>query len=382
VGTVALLFAVSATALGCPFCTALEPTLSSRRDAAALVALGEVQSSPVRPGDAKPSLTIRLHRTLKGDKLLGGQESIVAAAGGPIKPGALVLVFGEKTEGERVDEGSAASLRFAVIPVTETSYAYFAQAPDLRKPAPERLRYFARFLEHADPTIASDAYQEFAHASFADVEKAAGSLPFDKMSGWLLSERVPPARKGFYGLALSLGKNEDLRKIHADRLFRMILSPEDDFRAGFDGIIGGYLLVRGASGLDQIDKLYLSNPKAADGDVRHALAALRFYREFGQDIPRARLAQSLRLVLTRPEFAEAVVTDLARWQDWSAVDTIAGLYTQDAYAEPAVRRAIVGYLLACPEAGAMSQLQRLRGVDPQGVAAAEQVLSSLGGSRQ
>ena len=99
-------------------------------------------------------------------------------------------------------------------------------------------------------------------------------------------------------------------------------------------------------------------------------------------MPPERLAQALRHVLARPEFAEAVVTDLARWQDWSAVDKIAGLYTQEAYAEPAVRRAIVGYLLACPEPAAAVQLKRLRGIDPQGVAAAEQVLSALGGSRQ
>ncbi len=193
---------------------------------------------------------------------------------------------------------------------------------------------------------------------------------------------MPPARKGFYALALAFVENEHLRRLHADRLFKMILAPADDFRAGFDGIIGGYLLLRGEGGLKWIEELYLSNPKAADGDVRHALAALRFYHEFGEEIPRERLAQSLRHVLARPEFAEAVVTDLARWQDWSAVDEIAALYTQPAYAEPAVRRAIVGYLLACPKPAAAGQLKRLREIDPQGVAAAEQILSRLGGSRQ
>lgn len=370
--TLGLLFAVSAAALGCPFCTALEPTLSSRRDAAAFVALGEVLAS-----DAQ-NLKIRLHRSIKGDKLVAPQETVTVPAGGSIRDGTLVLVFGDQVEGEKPD----GVLRFTTVPVTETGYAYFAQAPDLRRPAPERLQYFARFLEHADPTIAADAYQEFAHASFGDVRKAAGALPIDKMSGWLLSERVPPARKGLYALALSFDEDRKRRSAHADLLLKLILAPADDFRAGFDGILGGYLLLRGQAGLEQIDKLYLSNPAAADGDVRHALSALRAYREFGDEIPHEQLAQALRHVLARPEFAESVVTDLARWQDWSALDEIAGLYTQADYAEPAIRRAIVGFLLACPQPAAARQLERLRGIDAPGVAAAEKVLSSLGGSRQ
>ena len=50
--------------------------------------------------------------------------------------------------------------------------------------------------------------------------------------------------------------------------------------------------------------------------------------------------------------------------------------------QPATRRAIVGYLLACPAAAATTQLRRLREIDASGVAAAEQVLSSVGGLRQ
>ncbi len=147
-------------------------------------------------------------------------------------------------------------------------------------------------------------------------------------------------------------------------------------------MIGGYLLLRGEAGMTEIDELYLSNPKAADGDVRHALAALRFYREFGDGIPRERLAQAIEHLLSRPEFAAAAIADLARLQDWAALENVAGLYTQPVYSQPGVRRAVVGYLLACPLPAAEAQLRRLRSIDPQGIAAAEQVLSNLGGSPQ
>ncbi len=168
----ALGLVLAVSALGCPFCTALEPTLSSRRELAVVVALGEV-----RGGESK-ALEIRLHQVLKGNKLLAGRTSIVAPADGPLKAGTLVLIFGDLPEGDPDDRRSEGgdkaigALRFSTTAVTETSFAYFARAPDLRTPAAERLRYFARFLENADPTIAGDAYQEFAHASFGDVRKS------------------------------------------------------------------------------------------------------------------------------------------------------------------------------------------------------------------
>ena len=159
----------------------------------------------------------------------------------------------------------------------------------------------------------------------------------------------------------------------------MILAPEDDFRAGFDGILGGYLLLRGTAGLELIESRYLANPEAADGDVRHAIIALRFYQEFGRDIPIARLSAALGRVLARPEFAAMAITDLARWNDWDFLTRIARLYDEPAYADPATRRAIVGYLLTCPKPSARAELVRLRKSDPAGVAAAEQILSRTSG---
>ena len=97
---------------------------------------------------------------------------------------------------------------------------------------------------------------------------------------------------------------------------------------------------------------------------------------------RASVWPALRHALARPEFAADVVTDLARWQDWSALSQVAGLYAKPAYGEAAVRRAIVGYLLACPEPAAAAELKRLRESDPAGVAAAEAILSRLGAAKQ
>ena len=101
------------------------------------------------------------------------------------------------------------------------------------------------------------------------------------------------------------------------------------FCAGFDGMLAGYLLLDGKKALEVIDQRFLNNPRAAQGDVLHALTALRFYAESGSDIS-SELASALRHLLQRPEFPDRVITDLARWQDWSDVEQIAALYSTDA----------------------------------------------------
>jgi len=45
------------------------------------------------------------------------------------------------------------------------------------------------------------------------------------------------------------------------------------------GIFGGYLIAVGEPALELIEDRYLANPTAANGDVRHAMTALRFYHE-------------------------------------------------------------------------------------------------------
>lgn len=359
---------VARTSPGCPFCTPLKPTLCQARASARVTALVEVE------GEAAAGATrVKLHRVFEGGDAVGDKTQLTIALDLAARPGALLLVFGTGRP-----DAAPAALAWHAVSVNETSYAYFARAPAARAATAVRLAYFARFLEHADPVVAEDAYLEFAHASFDDVVQVAHLLPADRVRTWLVDANVPSHRKGLYGLALGLAREPQDRRTNSELLRKLILAPEDDFRSGFDGILGGYLLLTAASGLELVESRYLADPRAGDGDVRHALAALRFYHEYGREIPTARLNAAARHLLARPEFAEAATIDLARWKDWGATDEIAALYARPQYAQPAIRRAIVGYLLACPDAKAAGALARLRKLDPKGVALAEQILSRTG----
>ncbi|MGD9644353.1 MAG: hypothetical protein AB7U73_01490 [Pirellulales bacterium] len=392
-----LLLASTSSLRACPFCTPLAAPLAERREAAAVAGLAELleidgQLARLKLRQlAKPSAPFEVDSVLE---LPAGELAIARDA----KPGSLWLLLGtERGDGgdlaaaEPQDLPSAsAALGWSAEAVNETVYGYFVRAPGLRVPAAERLQYFARYLEHAEPLIAADVYNEFGLAPLDVVAQVADQLPMDKMRGWLVDADVPGGRKGFYGVALGLARQADDRTANRRLLESLVGQPVDsdetdgesgpmpgsDFRAGFDGMLGGLLLLGGAAGLEQIERQILANPHAAEGDVRHAVTALRFAHEFVPAIKADRLAEALALVLPRPGFAATAVVDLARWQAWSVLDAVIDCYppqratAADASAA-AVRRAVVGYLTLCPRPAARRALENLRGSDPTGVAAAE-----------
>ena len=352
-------------ASACPFCTALSPTLCQQRERATVTALAELEAAA-----AGGPATVQLHQVLAGQELIGTRTQFTIPLDLAAERGTLLLLFAQGSTSDDFD--------WHAVPVNEASYGYFARAPRGTVPADQRLPYFASYLEHPDTLIAEDAYLEFGHAPFDQVAEVVPQLSMEKVRCWLTDPRVPGGRKGFYGLVLGLASEPAEREANASFLRELILKPDDDFRAGFDGVLGGYLMLAPADGLELIESRYLANPKAAVGDVRHAQTALRFYHEYGRNLSTVELAQAVRQLLARPEFAEAAITDLARWQDWSAMPEIVALFQKDGFEQPGVRRAVVGYLLACPEPKATSALAELRTRDPEGVAAAEQVLSTTG----
>jgi hypothetical protein len=360
-----ILFVTTRQSTACPFCLADEPTLAQRRESADGVALGEAAG---RRGDGKQQ-TFQLHTVFKGPAELKkrGKVDIESPAA---KEGSLAILFATADDQrERIDRWDW-STAFA----NEALLGYFAAAPDLRQPAEKRLAYFAGYLEHADRDIARDAYLEFAHVPYDDVVRVADKFDFAAVRGWLESPRVPDERKGFYGLVLGMAKREVDQAANRSLLQRLIKADRGEFRAGFDGVLAGYLLLTGETGLKLIEQRYFVSDQAKHGDVRHAMNALRFYYEYGPKEIRSGVARAVTRVIERPEFAAAAITDLARWEHWQVLDQVEALYGREPFADGPTRRAIVGYLSACnkPEAGAA--LERLRKRDPSGVEAAEKVL--------
>ncbi len=319
----------------CPFCSAPMLTLSEQLAQSDVVVLAQWVEA-TKPTEKKTgNTTYEIRQVVRGSKELRKESNRIKLARYRVgKIGDLFMLMGSKGT---VIEWSRP------LEVTETSFNYIVQAPSPESPPEKRLAYFAKFLEFPDSLVANDAYGEFATARYEDITPLAKMLPRKKVRKWIVSEDTPVTRRGLYGLLLGLCGNEEDAKL----MEKQITEETEDFRLGIDGVISGYLLLTGAKGLDVIDEIKLKNQKVAFSETFSTMQSLRFMWQHGAGrIDKERLRQSMRLLLSRPELADLVIADLARWRDWDIQDRLMELYGAEEYDVPSIKRAIVRYMLA------------------------------------
>ena len=253
------------------------------------------------------------------------------------KKGDLFLLMGTRSgKGDRIDWSSPTE-------ITEPGFNYVAQAPTPEVPATKRLAYFVKFLEFPDQLISNDAYVEFAKAPYEDIAAVTSLLSREKVRAWILGPRTPQPRLGLYGMLLGLCGNDQDAQVLAE----IISQKTNDFRIGIDGMIFGYLLLTGTSGLDHVDQWKFRDSEIPFSETYAAMTAVRFTWQYaGGKIPNERLMQSMRILLERPQLADMAIADLARWNDWSVQDKLMDLYGKGEYNIPPVKRAIIHYMLA------------------------------------
>jgi hypothetical protein len=333
-----LLAGATVPAVACPFCSAPSQTLSeqvAQADGVCLVAwTGGTAATDQDPGKSTYEI-LQVVKAPKESVAKGDRVTLARYRTG--KKGDLFLLMGTKSgRGSGIDWGSPTE-------ITESSFNYVAQAPTPEVPVSKRLSYFVRFLEFPDQLVSNDAYAEFANAPYKDIEAVASKLPHEKIREWVVRPETPQPRLGLYGMMLGLcGDNHDA-KLLADK----ISQKTEDFRIGIDGMISGYLLLTGTSGLDHIDDWKFKDRKVPFSETYAAMMGLRFMWQYASGrIPSERLQQSMRILLDRPELADLVIADLARWNDWSVQDRLMQIYGKGDYNIPSIKRAIIRYMLA------------------------------------
>lgn len=243
--------------------------------------------------------------------------------------------------------------------VTEVSWTYLSKMPPSVKDAKaqsERLLYFLQYFENQDLLVSNDAFAEFASAPYEVIVPLKDKLPREKILGWLQDPKTPVTRVGFYGMLAGIcGKPED-----AAILEHKIVTLDADFRLGIEGVMAGYMMIAGEPGLAKLEEVKILSKTAISKDGKEiklpfsetyaVMQALRFMWTYEPDrLPKDRLKQSMHLLLERKEMADLVITDLARWKDWSIQDRLMTMYSDENYDIPAIRRAIVRYLYYCSQ---------------------------------
>ena len=74
-----------------------------------------------------------------------------------------------------------------------------------------------------------------------------------------------------------------------------------------------------------------------------------------------------------------MIADLARWQDWSVIDTLATLFAEAGTDNIFVREPVVNYLRVCPLPEAAEALARCEAIDPEAVRRAATLAGFAGG---
>src|SRR5262249_10129990 len=120
-------------------------------------------------------------------------------------------------------------------------------------------------------------------------------------------------------------------------------------KLGLDALVACYLILKGPDGLDVVENRFLKNPHADYTHIYSTIMALRFHGDENTGVlPRERLLGAMRLLLKNPEFADQVVLDLSRWEDWSVLDQLVDMF-KNSDEKGYVRQPVVSYLTVASE---------------------------------
>jgi len=372
-----VLLARSASA--CPFCSAVSMTFSEEIASSDAAVIAKLVKAPDKPkedagafsGDTGKA-TFEVVDVLKGAKFLEVKRTFEAVYFGDNPPGTMFLIMG--VEPPAINWSTP-------IAISERARKYLAAAIKLPKEGADRLAFFQDYLQDREDILTRDAYAEFAKAPYGAVKELGPRMQRDKLIAWIRDvEKVPASQRRLYLTMLGVcGKLEDVAVLE-----EMIKSNDRQTKSGLDALIAAYLTLKGPDGVALIEDLFLKDKDAEYTDTYAAIMALRFHGQEEKTIPRERLLAALRYMLDRPQLADLIIPDLARWEDWSAMDRLVDLFKNADDESSWVRVPVINYLQACPLPEAKKRIEELAKIDPEVVKRANTLFAfggALAGSR-
>jgi hypothetical protein len=331
----------------CPFCSAVSQTIRQEMEAMDVVAIGTI----VKGSESESDAEFEINTIIRGDSLVREKQKSRINYFGKAADGTQFLLRG-------VDPPDL--LWSSPLPVSQKAVDYVKAITKLPEDPMKRIEFYLGYLEDEDSLLARDAYDEFASAPYADLKMLAPKLDRERLLGWIKDTNLPPDRKRLYLVLLGIcGKPED-----AKLLEELLQSDDPNKRAGLDAMIACYVTLLGDEGLKLIDELFLSNKQSQYADTYAAIMALRFHGTDGGIISKERVLKSMQLILQRPELADLVIPDLARWEDWSQIDRLVELFKTADEESSWVRVPVFNYLRACPKPEAAAKIEELKELDP------------------
>lgn len=354
----AVLLSSGGVAYACPFCSAVTLTFGEemkQADVAVLAKLVERAEVPMDPtASAVPGAVdskFEIIDVLKGDKLLGDKRTLNAVYFGKDPIGTQFLIIGVEPPALKWS---------APIKLGDRGVDYIKKSSKLPEDGADRLVFFQDFLNDEDSVLAQDAYDEFAKADYEVVKALKPRMDRQQLLAWIQDPEMPASRRRLFFTMLGVcGEKEDVAVLE-----RMLKSDDKKSRTGLDAMIASYLTLKGPEGMDLVEDLFIKNDKTPFTETYKAIMALRFLGEDESAVPRKRVLQALRLMLERPKYADLVIPDLARWEDWEAMPRLVQLFKEATKENSWVRVPVLRYLDACPLPESEAHAEALAKLDP------------------
>jgi len=353
-------------ALACPFCTATAQTFTEEigtMDAVVVARLVQLPPANQKAGDEIGKAKFEIVDVIKGDKAVKKGETIETLFFGDGKPGQNFLLMG-------IDPPNI--MWSTPLALSDRGREYLNNIQKLPKDGIERYLFFQNYLEDSDEMLARDAYDEFAKAPYDTIKQLKKYMNKEQIIANIKNHDVPASRRRLYLVMLGVcGDKSDVPMLE-----QFMRSQDRKDKSGLDALVACYLTLRGEEGLPVVEELFLANKKSDYADTYAAIMALRFHGTEGGVIDKGRLTKSLHYMLERPELADLVIPDLAKWEDWSVIDQLMDLYRKADEKTSWVRVPVVNYLRACPLPQAKELISECEKIDPAAVKRAREFFPS------
>jgi hypothetical protein len=139
----------------------------------------------------------------------------------------------------------------------------------------DHVAYFLPYLENSEPLVAEIAFNEFTSAPYAALRSLSARLDVTAIRSWLNDPKLAKRHPVYLLLFGIAGSAQDAKWLE-DR----IASARTTARStNLSALLGAYIELRGLAGIEQVEKLYLTDSARTKQEIEAALVALKVHGE-------------------------------------------------------------------------------------------------------
>jgi hypothetical protein len=363
--TLAITVLAQGAGSACPFCSPSAGFPSIQRHLAKHEQAFLVRAVS-RDAASGNTLHLRIDTVLKSPSGLTPGDFLPAPKGIPLQADSRYLVLVTKGTAGKPGSGrtrvlrlsadaSTLARRLSLLPVSKSVSKDPSEKGDLTIQK-KRLLLCLESFGNPDRLVAATVTHEFGAAPYAAVKALRPHLSARRITSWIFGRSCSPDHRGILFLLLAIEGSKAAR----ETFLECLRDQHWQQRKGFDGLLGGYLLIHGEKGLAAV--LATRPPISARNGLRvwyaeSLLRALDFHLRYEDMISKATAYRTMHSLLDDPYAAGPAIGELIRKKHWASLEEVIAVRRRWAAERPSIDRATRAFLTACPKPDAKQILE-------------------------